>query len=79
MRRREFLQGLSALAAIGPKLPKVIAAATPKVVVNYDILAATEFLEGMSQQITHTFIYGNADWDATQFIGLRLEAPDARP
>lgn len=79
MHRRSFITGVGA-AVVASVIP---IAAGAKVIscpaVSNPLMEVEAFLEAMSQQMAQTIIYGNPDWEPTQFTGLRLhvDAPNA--
>lgn len=70
--RRSFLTGTAA-AALAPALPAFPAPVrNARALVPYlgRLEIEAQFLEGISQKVAHTMIYGNPDWHPTQFTGL---------
>ena len=77
--RRSFLTGAAALA-IAPCISGAKAKLTVLEIVNHGLenIRRTEdfaFLEGLSQRLAQTMIYGNPDWAPTQFTGLQSFYP----
>lgn len=76
--RRGFLGGLLSTAAVissGP-IARIVPPTEIEVYGRSPGMVALEdlkFLEGMSQKIVQTFIYGNPEWCPTQFTGFEMK------
>lgn len=76
MERREFLKGLLATTAIAA-VPVIVSEALPQAtsLITFDeycVRILEPMFERMSQQVNHTIIYGNPEWQPVQFTGFSL-------
>lgn len=81
MDRRSFLKGSVAVVATVIAVPMLPEASSELMVYGRSsamaVLSDLQFLEGLSQKIAHTIIYGNPEYMPTQYTGLVLRY-DAR-
>jgi hypothetical protein len=70
--RRKFLAGTAALAIVRVGSLTPVVPLTALMIINeaYRRISDVTYLEGLSEQVSQTIIYGNPDWAPMQFVGF---------